>query len=86
MSKTCATCDAFTMTDDRRQQGYCRANPPIPILMGYETGLHGIKEPLVRAFFPPMLSHGWCRAHQDRIELSKIDLTQLGNIQAEGSA
>jgi hypothetical protein len=43
----------------------CRRNPPTPLMVGVKRGISQITgdEPLVQAYFPPMMPNGWCGEH-----------------------
>lgn len=85
MQNTCANCNAYQAHDDR--QGLCLANPPVPLVVGMTMNkITGEQLPLIRAFWPSVAAGNGCRSHQPAVELSKIDLSRLGNLQVEGSA
>lgn len=53
----------------------CRRGPPTPLMVGVKKGISGMlgDEPMVVAYFPPMMPNGWCGAHKP------IDLPEAEN-------
>ena len=54
----CGNCEFYMATVK-----VCRRYPPIPVMLGTKQGLGGT-EPAVAAYFPNMLSNGWCGEHR----------------------
>lgn len=64
----CGNCNAWMMIQEG--VGYCRANPPTPIVVGIAkpslaiTRQQAAPQPVVEGHFPPMQAVGWCRQHE----------------------
>ena len=66
----CGTCNAFLKANE--EVGFCRARPPVPIMVGQreiprpllQPGAQGQIEPIVLTYFPQMMPDGWCREHE----------------------
>lgn len=69
MEKICENCNAFL--EENKTQGFCRANPPVPVFMGFRQGLESPygqpnNIPMVTSYFPQMLKTGSCRQWQKK--------------------
>jgi hypothetical protein len=85
MNKTCSNCDAYLVGD--KDSGHCRARPPVPMVMGVrQNPISGQQEPVIHALFPVMNAKSWCREHQLKMDLSKIDMSRLATLPVDGSA
>jgi hypothetical protein len=85
MANTCETCNAYLKRGPK--DGYCRAVPPIPLVVGLsEHPVTHQPTPRVEALFPPMDKNSWCRQYQPAARLMKIDPIALQNALIEGSA
>ena len=91
MANTCETCNAYLKRSPK--DGFCRAVPPIPLVVGItEHPVSRKPVPSVEALFPPMDKNSWCRQHQPVLMPNRatidatIDLTALENAFAKGSA
>jgi hypothetical protein len=72
MKNTCATCNAF-LKGSNGKDGVCRAEPPKPIMIGFgqsaiAMGMQDV-QPVINSYFPTMMSDGWCRGWQAKVEL-----------------
>lgn len=85
---TCGSCRFFLAMTPNGEEGVCRGSTPVPILLGHAPArLAGqMPDPVVRAYFPPMLSGGWCGRHEHKIHVSKIDMSKFVDVPAEGTA
>lgn len=85
-TKSCSNCNAFVA--DNEQQGTCRASPPMPVLVGMRPPVMQGQPPIpvFQAMFPTVGVGWWCRKHVQVIELSKIDMSNFGQLAPEGSA
>lgn len=61
----CATCNAALSVGPNTFA--CRANPPVPLMVGVEQNpITGAQKPVVQSYFPPMQGTGWCRQWQPK--------------------
>jgi hypothetical protein len=84
--RTCSTCKHF-LEVGAENEGLCRANPPVPILLGVTQNALGQPVPVVRSFFPPTKTDVTCGAHRlNANALADIDLSRLATVETGGSA
>lgn len=62
-SQSCENCDAWM--HQRGDDGLCRAEPPLPIMIGMGQAAVVVGQaqvqPVIQSYFPPMMKKGWCR-------------------------
>ena len=75
LKASCGTCNAW-LKQPGGKQGLCRANPPLPIMLGMKqqkaiVGLpnSGVAEPMIASVFPQMTDTGWCRAWEPSTDM-----------------
>ena len=56
----------FWMRLDGKEEGECRANPPVPMLLPVVSPL-GVKGASVMAFFANTRADIWCGRHESRL-------------------
>lgn len=69
--QACINCSAYLTENEK--VGYCRARPPLPVMVGQREvrqalmapGQQGQIEPVILTFFPQMIPSGWCREWQE---------------------
>ena len=89
---SCGTCSAYYAQGEGG--GVCRANPPVPLLMGVQrrqSRLSGMGAPAdmeatVESVFPGVAATGWCRGWEPSDEVRKEANGHARDAQAEGQA
>lgn len=59
----CSTCNAWLLVDAEKNNGFCRAHPPVPMFGSY-VKQPGPGVPQLEFYFPITAADDWCRDYQ----------------------